>query len=159
MNNATKQFLADYKLGFRVERVDSRPDALAEWDRDARHWRYEFRSLDNDAHIAGYFSQGSAHFEDPTAGEVIESLSLDSMSYANAVDVLEFAAEFGYDLDDYAGQDRARKVYSACALAHSALETMLGDKGLRALWDVPFDEEDPEPEDEGPTNWFGFRVS
>ena len=139
-NMNMNEFISKYQLGFRVDRVDSRPDAFSDWDSEARHWRYEFRTLINDAHITGYFSQGSAHTEDPTAADVLESLSLDASSYANAVDVLEFAGEFEYDLDTYAGQDRARKVYSACALAHSALETMLGDEGLRALWDVRDDD-------------------
>jgi len=134
------EFINKHQLGFHVERVADRPDDFCNWERTARHWSYSFRTLTTDRHVSGFFTQGSAHTEDPTAADVLGSLALDSLSAEDACDVLEFANEFGYDLDTDEGQDRARKVYAACGDALRDLTNMLGGLAMTELWEIDFDE-------------------
>lgn len=140
MSNTANNFMKLHQLGFRVERVSTRPDSLGDWQRDARHWRFEFRTLSNDEVFAGYFSQGSAHSTEPTAAEVLEACTMDARSFDDAADVLDFAHEFGYDLDMTEGVDRVRKVYAGCGESFAGLSALLGDN-LAELFCLDFDEE------------------
>ena len=134
------EFINKHQLGFHVSRIASRPGDLSDWARDARHWEFSFRTLSNDRAICGHFSQGSAHKADPTAADVLGSLALDARCFENASDVIEFANEFGYDLNEADDQDRARKIYEACGKTLNDLRVMLGDEAVDELWEIDFDE-------------------
>lgn len=140
MSNAD-QFISKHQLGFRVERIASRPDDLGCWQRGARHWRVEFRTLRNDNALVTYFSQGSAHTEEPTAAEVLECLASDARAYEDVCDVLGFAREFGYDLDSNKGEERCRAAYKGCQKTHAQLGALVGVEAREELMYLDFDEE------------------
>ena len=155
--NASK-FISKHQLSFRAVRVSERTDGLGDifptsgpmvnedWARvennHRRHFRVEFRSLASDFSLVTFFSQGSAHTEEPTAGEVLECLASDARSAAEAEDVLGFANEFGWELDSDESISRLRLVFAGCNETLEALGQLLGEDGREELFSVEFDETD-----------------
>ena len=159
MSNTVNNFLSAHKLSFRAIRVTERTDGLGDifpasgpmvnesWakveNNNRRHFRVEFRTLANDFALSTFFSQGSAHKAAPTAVEVLECLAMDARSVVDAVDVLDFASEFGWELDTPAQLDRLRLVFAGCEETLTSLGALLGS-GLDELLALNFDEDEDE---------------
>lgn len=133
-------FIKTHGIGFTSKRVESRPDSN-DWPRDAAHWRYEFRALDNDHTVTGYYSAGSlAAAEGCQADRVLECLAMDVRSVMDCRDALEFAAEFGYDLSTHEQRTKARATFEACQKTARDLEAMLGPELVEILLEMDPDE-------------------
>ena len=158
MSNTT-DILKHFGLSFRAERIDSRPDGLGDiattgpmvnthWaeveNRHRRHWRCEFRTLASDFCLVAFFSQGSAITEDPTGAEVLGCLASDARSAVDCTDVLDFASEFGWDLDSPEQINQLRKVFAGCCETLENLDRLLGEDGREELFST--DPEAFEPE-------------
>jgi hypothetical protein len=140
MTDALTDFASSQRISLRLTGPVERTDGLGNWPADARpadlptHWRYELRTLATDAVVSGFYSQGSALTDRPTISDILESLALDADCYDNTVDVLDFAAEFGYDLDTDENIKRCRAIYKACKQTHADLTALLGFGGREALY-------------------------
>jgi hypothetical protein len=150
-NTPAESFLSSHQLGFNCEEVGERPGQDNGWARGSRHWKYDFRTLSTDATVSGYYSQGPAICEDPTAAGVLECLRSDAQSFECAADVLDFASEFGYSLDNEEELARVREVFAACKATFDDLGTVLGESGRDELMGLDFD---AEPESSIPLSFF-----
>jgi hypothetical protein len=157
MSNKATKFLAAHKLSFRAVRVDSRTDGLGDIPTDGpmvnkswadvenkfrRHFRVELRTLATDFALSTFFSQGSAHTEEPTAAEVLECLACDARSVVDCADVLDFAQEFGHDLDSTEAINRLRLVFNGCNETLDALDQLVGEDARNELLSLDFDEDE-----------------
>jgi len=156
MSNQANKFIASHGLSFRAVRVDSRPDGLGDIPTDGpmvnkswaqvennhrRHFRVEFRTLASDFALVTHFSQGSAHTEEPTAAEVLECLASDARSVVDSADVLDFASEFGWELDTPEALNHLRRVFAGCTETLDALDRLVGEDAREELLSLDFDEE------------------
>jgi len=79
------------------------------------------------------FSQGSAHFEPPTADDVLFSLVSDASGTDQPFE--DWASDLGYDDDSRS----AEKVYKACLATRHALAKLLNAELFKALVEGDFD--------------------
>lgn len=156
-NSPAIKFMKANKLSFRAIRVAERTDGLGSifptdgpmvnesWakveNEHRRHFRVEFRTLATDFALVTFFSQGSAHTETPTASEVLECLASDARSVVDCEDVLDFASEFGWELDTPEQINHLRKVFAGCNETLEALDQLLGEDGREDLFCIDFDED------------------
>ena len=54
------------------------------------------------------------HPPEPELADILHAIFLDASCYENVPDLLEFCAEFGYDIDEQEGRKSARGAYNAC---------------------------------------------
>lgn len=103
-------FAASIDLKFSCKPVDSRPD-MESWGHGARHYRVRLsrKWVDGTRSMSLYFSQGSAHTEDPTVADVLSCLALDA-SVLKAMTFEDWASDLGYDTDSR----QAEATYRAC---------------------------------------------
>jgi hypothetical protein len=144
MSNTANKFLAAHRLSFRAVRVSERTDGLMSEGRDPgqRHFRVEFRTLATDFALVTFFSQGSAHKKDPTAAEVLECLASDARGVVDATDVLDFASEFGWELDTPEQLNHLRLVFAGCNETLDALDKLVGEDARNDLLCLDFDGEE-----------------
>ncbi len=110
-------FIAEHKgLSMTCERVQSRPDGI-EWDKGARHFKCLLKNEGRQATI--YFSQGSAHKEDPTLEDVLSAMASDAHVILNCEDAADVMKEFGYE-----DAKEARRVFKGCQKAKEDLERL-----------------------------------
>lgn len=109
----------------------------AGWPADARHWtvtltrppaQHDGRTSPPAVRLP--FSQGSAHTEPPTTGEVMECLASDCAMLESAPTLREWIAELGYDEDD---EPKARRDLAAVSEQARQLREFLGDDGYATL--------------------------
>ena len=142
------EFIAEQGISFRCERIDARPDSLME--DSARHFRcriishrgitrsadtgMEYLTPSTPTHqFTVYFSQGSAHTEDPTLNDVLDCLAQDSAGYENAHSLEDWCSEYGYDTDSR----KAEKTYKAVKRQAEQLKRILGmDAYEQLLWNI-----------------------
>jgi len=157
MSNSANKFMKSHGLSFRAVRVAERTDGLGDifpasgpmvnesWakveNEHRRHFRVEFRTLASDFALVSFFSQGSAHKEAPTASEVLECLALDARSVVDSEDVLDFASEFGWELETPAQIQRLRLVFAGCVETLEGLDQLVGEDGREELLCLDFEEE------------------
>jgi hypothetical protein len=140
MSNIANDFMSKHSLAFRCERVEERPDGLMGDKYITRHFRVEFRTLRTDFALVTFFSQGSAHTEDPTAAEVLECLASDARSVVDCTDVLDFAYEMGYASDDmwHDVVEKLRATYNGCRETLEGLDRLLGEEARDELLELDF---------------------
>jgi hypothetical protein len=129
------QFLATYRITMHAERIDARTDMPAdtrdaEWDRTARHWCCVLMTtVDQRRRMTVYFSQGSAHTDEPTAADVLDCLAMDAAGLENAPGFEEWAREYGYDTDSR----KAEAVYKTVQKQAAKLARFLSPEAYDAL--------------------------
>jgi hypothetical protein len=127
-------FIQQYAIYATPEPAESNPnmDADREWNLTARHWRVTLQRPES-APMYVPFSQGSAHTEPPTAADVLDCLASDAATVENARDVLDFAAEMGFDLDSHKNRERARRTFETIQRQSGELREFLGDDAFETL--------------------------
>lgn len=151
-----EQFISKHGIKFECHRVDSRPDGLMDDRQDnMRHFRVRIScgplyrgtqySPDKSAKKIGprsfglYFSQGSAHTEDPTLADVLDCLASDASGYENAKPVgsrvgekdafSSWAEDYGYDTDSR----KTEKTFRAIKRQAEQLKRTLGEEAYQEL--------------------------
>ena len=117
------------------EKITTRPDLnTKDWGEGSRHFkcRIERGTGPRKRGFTLYYSQGSAHTENPTIGDVLESLSLDASSYENARGFEDWASELGYCSDSR----KAEKVYKSIKRQAEQLKRVLGADVYKQLLEV-----------------------
>jgi hypothetical protein len=121
------QFIAKHELLFSCKRVEKRADGLGEGM--TRHFRCSI-SNPGVGSFGLYFSQGSAHTQDPTLADVLDCLASDASGYENAVNgAFEWASECGYDEDSR----KAEKIFRAIKRQAEQLKRTLGQEAYEEL--------------------------
>jgi len=118
-------FIARHKIAAIARQRRKRPGKaeMERWGGGSRHWQVRL-SADGDPYPETiWFSQGSAHTQEPTAAAVLDCLASDASAYENARDFGDFAAEIGYDEDSR----KAERIYTECGKTLENLRTWLGD--------------------------------
>ena len=132
------RFIQNKNLTMRVERTNRNPYTDdTDWH-GARHFKCIIERH-NDHDLAGgfgprsqfvtFFSQGSAHTNDPTIADVLDCLASDSAGYENARSFEEWCGEYGYDTDSR----RAERIYNTIAEQSKQLRHFLGDAAFQSL--------------------------
>lgn len=138
-----EQFIEKHGLQFECRRVDSRKDGLMSDSSGQRHFRCRVTSnrgiYDNkqgqqvasgQSHsFSLYFSQGSAHTDDPTLADVLDCLASDASGYDNAKSFEDWASEYGYDTDSRS----AEKIYKTVKRQAEQLKRVLGAEAFEEL--------------------------
>jgi len=148
-----EQFIQKHGILFFCHEVDERPDGLM--SDSARHFRCKITKAHSDKRTTVrsfglYFSQGSAHTQDPTLADVLDCLASDAAGYENAKRLWkmpadtqsqnvperafqEWCAEYGYDTDSR----RAEKIFKAVKRQAEQLKRTIGqDAYEELLWNV-----------------------
>ena len=139
-----EQFISKHGIRFECHRVDSRPDGLMD-ERPMRHFRCRIitgplhratKHYGNEApekigprSFGLYFSQGSAHTENPTLADVLDCLASDAGGYENARSFDDWAAEYGYDTDSR----KAEKTFRAIKRQAEQLKRTIGAEAYEEL--------------------------
>lgn len=147
------QFIAKHGIKFECRRVDSRPDGLMADIRPntgknlphfvdtMRHFRCRIIAPNSpigkgrtaQRAFSLYFSQGSAHTQDPTLADVLDCLALDASGYENANGFEDWARDYGYDEDSR----KAEKVWRAIKRGSEQLKRTIGETAYtELLWNV-----------------------
>jgi hypothetical protein len=125
-----KDIIEKYNLGLELTKIPFRPDrASDEWDKKASHYAFKIYVKYGDnfgKEVKGFYSMGSALKHKPTLEEILNSLSLDTIS----LEGFEYwASDYGYDTDSR----KAFAIYQECEQLHKQLVALLGNKGLEEL--------------------------
>jgi hypothetical protein len=149
------QFITKHGVKFECKRVESRPDGLMGDDNDTdkiarnraahvqvrtdnmRHFRCRIsrgHRVENNFPIKAssfglYFSQGSAHTENPTLADVLDCLASDASGYENACTFEDWASEYGYETDSR----KAEKTFRAIKRQAEQLKRTLGEDAYQEL--------------------------
>ena len=139
-----EQFISKHGIRFECHRVEKRPDGLMDADYPKeRHFRCRISKnnpvvknlkfgpiTERGLHSFGlYFSQGSAHTEDPTLADVLDSLASDASGYENAPDFADWASEYGYDTDSR----KAEKTFRTIKRHSEQLKRTIGAEAYEEL--------------------------
>ena len=80
-----------------------------------------------------YFSQGSAHTQDPTLADVLDCLASDAAGYENSNDFTGWADDLGYDTDSR----KAEKIWRAVKRQAEQLKRTIGEEAYNdLLWNT-----------------------
>ena len=129
------EFIAKHQITATAARVDENPNAKDAWPADARHFRVTLRStFDGDRAAQFYFSQGSAHTEDPTAADLLDCLASDAHLQEEYPGPVELVVGLGGTIETQADLDKAHRDWKATTRNTSELRYVLGgDSALQAL--------------------------
>jgi hypothetical protein len=97
MNTELTRFLQTHRVTASAERVSENPNIMTDFD--GQHWKVTLRANGRTRQLTTYFSQGWAHTQAPTAGDVLDCLAMDAASVENARSFEDWASELGYDAD------------------------------------------------------------
>lgn len=111
-----QEFIDKNHIGFTSKRIDHRPDNLM--DDNMRHFKCTIKH--NKIYMIAYFSQGSAHFKDPTCADVLGCLASDCQGFSS-YSFEDWASELGMDTDSR----KAEKTYKAIGKQYDALLRVL----------------------------------
>lgn len=116
------QFIERYNLGFKVEQVDTSPDAAnGQWGDMVRHFSCKLSY--NKKSMTIYFSQGVAHTKPPTILDVLSCVHMDMTSLENIFLFDAWAEDFGFDSDSRT----AERTYNEIAKQRKGLVRVFGD--------------------------------
>jgi len=120
------EFLRKYPVTMTCQRVETNPNFDPDaWSRKARHFKcilsYEERSM------SIFFSQGSAHREDPTLEEVLDCVANGALGVDATFET--WADELSYDPDSR----RAERIYNVCRTQAAQFQLLLGAEAFDAL--------------------------
>lgn len=121
-----ESFIKEHSIEFACKRVDSRPDELM-GERKMRH--FHCRISRETRSFSFYFSQGSAHTEDPTLADVLDRMASDSSGFDSSQSFEEWAKEYGYDADSR----KAEKTFRAVRRQSDQLKRVLGESAYKEL--------------------------
>lgn len=136
-----EQFIQKHGIKFECHRVETRPDGLMDSDNSmTRHFRCriisnrELLGRTRPRSFGLYFSQGSAHTQDPTLADVLDCLASDASGYENAYGnggtrFEQWAEEYGYDTDSR----KAEKTFRAIKRQAEQLKRTLGQEAYEEL--------------------------
>lgn len=119
-------FIKEHAIEFACKRVDSRPDGVMD-GREQRH--FHCRVTRETRSFSFYFSQGSAHTENPTLIDVLDCMASDSSGFDNSQSFEEWAREYGYDTDSRT----AEKTFRTVRRQSEQLKRVLGQSAYREL--------------------------
>lgn len=130
------QFIADAGIWYEWTPAATSPNADG-WGSDARHFvvtlQIGVNGTDTYRRMDVPFSQGSAHVNAPTAADVLDCLANDAAGYENALDLEDWATEYGYDPDSH----KAYRTYQAIQGQSALLLRFLGRELFdELLWEV-----------------------
>lgn len=123
------EYITKHGFGFSSRMVDERKDGLM--NDSSRHFRCR---ISNGRRSFGfYFSQGSAHTENPTLADVLNCMADDSAGYENARQFETWATDYGYDADSR----QAEKVFRAVKRQAEQLKRTIGQDAYgELLWNT-----------------------
>ena len=148
-----RQFISKHEIKFECHRVEARPDGLmdANYPKDGlsvtlakdrmRHFRCRVsrgHRVENNFPLKArsfslYFSQGSAHTQDPTLADVLDCLASDAAGYENSNDFTGWADDLGYDTDSR----KAEKIWRAVKRQAEQLKRTIGEEAYNdLLWNT-----------------------
>jgi hypothetical protein len=125
-----QEFIDSRGITMTVERAKSNPNITNdEWS--TRHWKCMLRYGNKEMFV--YFSQGSAHTQEPTTAEVLDCLASDASSFENTDGFESWANEFGYDTDSR----KAERIYKVVEEQADKLARLISpDDYETLLWDT-----------------------
>lgn len=127
-----EQFIKKYDVWLESKRVYERMDGLMSDSAGMRHFRCRLW-VSRERSFGLYFSQGSAHKQDPTTADVLDCLASDAAGYENAQTFEEWASEYSYDPDSR----KAELIFKTVKRQAEQLRRMLGQAAYDALlWDT-----------------------
>lgn len=118
-----------FGISLTCNRIDSRPDNLQDWQRDARHFHCRLKC--GKRSFGFYFTQGSAHTANPTIADVLGCMMSDAISYDSSASFEEWASDLGFDADSR----KAERIYRATKKQTEQLRRTVGDKAFTLLRD------------------------
>lgn len=119
-------FADTYGLTLQCKRVPSNPAMVwDEWAKTASHWRCCLASAKTGQTMSLTFSQGSAHTDAPTVGDVLYCLQSDAQSIQNSDRFEDWAEDLGLDTDSR----RLERSYMATLAQTRNLQMLLGPTG------------------------------
>lgn len=117
-----RQFIDQHNITIENEWADSNPNMSDEkWARTATHWKCTLKM--GRKRLTTYFSQGSAHTDEPTAADILNSLASDASGYEDARSFEDWCSEYGYDTDSR----KAENIYRTIGKQAKQLKQFLGD--------------------------------
>lgn len=120
------QFIRENRIHMTCEWNDSNPNMdLDDWSRTATHWKCTLRR--GKRQLTTYFSQGTAHTEEPTAADVLDCLASDSAG--NFTSFEEWCGNYGYDPDSR----KAERTFLTIKKQSGELLRFLGPDSYKAL--------------------------
>lgn len=138
--NTLDQFIETHGISMTAVRIPSRPDLESgsaedrKWNKEASHYMvtlYKGGNGTGKGPVTGsmttFYSMGSAHKKAPKAGDVLDSLALDSNMVNESFE--DWCASCGYDSDSR----RAFATYEACRKIAAQLKAMLGKEAFDEL--------------------------
>lgn len=133
-----EQFITKHGVKFDCRRVAKRPDGLmdADYSKDGlpvtrakdqmRHFHCRIGVVSRSFSL--YFSQGSAHTQEPTLADVLDCLASDASGYDGCA-FGDWASEYGYDTDSR----KAEKIFRAIKRQAEQLKRTLGEEAYKEL--------------------------
>ena len=95
------------------------------------HTKFDCMIKYNGRQFSFPYQCNTAHSK-PNIKDCIDCLLLDASGYENAIDIFDFANEFGYDMYDE-DKTKIRKVYKACERTSKRLHAIFTDAELDEL--------------------------
>lgn len=134
------EFISAHNLVVTTHRIPKRTDGGGWNDVGVSHWLVTFRRPETDEVLEVEFSQGPAHKKPPTPEEVLNCCRMDARAFEDAADILDFANEFGYSVDEFEGRKRARIAYEGCSEMSDKLDAFFTSEQLEELYEYCLDE-------------------
>lgn len=128
-----EEFANKNNLKLEINRIPFRTDSDG-WGVDAKHYAYKISVAYGDKYgksIKGYYSQGSGIKTQPSIGDILNALSIDT----NRISDTNFdmwCCDFGYDTDSR----KTLSIYKACLKEYQNLLDLLGKKELEVLYSI-----------------------
>jgi hypothetical protein len=121
-------FIVKHDIRFSADTAAENPHMEQnDWHDSASHWICRFKR--GGSVFRYYFSQGSAHTDPPTTGDVLDCLASDAGSVEDCRSFEEWAESSGYDTDSL----KALRTYKIIKTQAAKLKRFLGEAAYREL--------------------------
>lgn len=132
-----REFIKANRITMRAEWADDNPHMTAARDMD--HWKCTIVRRDDDgtrAQMTVYFSQGyGRNGKEPRVCDVLNCLASDASGVENARGFMDWACEYGYDIDSRA----AERTYRTVQRQAQKLRRFMGNAYTALLWETERD--------------------
>lgn len=81
--------------------------------------------LEYNGQVYEFTYQCNTNYSMPNKRDCVECLVSDAFAFYNSIDILDFANEFGYDIED---EQRVRDIYNACHDTYTMLKILYGEE-------------------------------
>ena len=125
-----QEFIDKYNVKMTYERVSENPYMTG----NMKHYSVTIKA--NNKQITTYYSMGYGLKGNPELSDILECLLMDSSSYSNSNDLLDFASEFEYELETSKQREHVRKVYNACKQANEQFNWIFSFEQLFELYNI-----------------------